>query len=257
MSEEQCIPLALLEGFAEVWTTLAGGSWERLKIPSGHLVLWTSPEGRRESLPDRMYGCAATRLSSQDLKAFPAGVPINLAPGAWAEGAHVHAFGHQLAAGTRDEAWSALKRVGRQGVLKAQRLGCRVLDADVASYHAIASLTAERLGGQPPHPDLVPVLRRVFGDEAVTISGVWVADQLAAAVLSVHLEGYGMLIDGSSDRQHWDKNPNNLAVWSAMGALLDSGCRRIDYGFSPPGAGDLRFKAHMGGHEVPLYRIRM
>ena len=89
----------------------------------------------------------------------------------------------------------------------------------------------------------------------MALTGAEVDGQVASAVLSVHVDGYGMLVDGASDRAHWDKNPNNLVVWTAVGALIDAGCARIDYGFSAPGAGDLRFKDHMGGREIALYRV--
>ncbi|MGB0592377.1 MAG: GNAT family N-acetyltransferase [Myxococcota bacterium] len=255
MSGEVPLPLALVEGFAEVWSRLAGGTWERCETSVGHLVIWTSPDGRREALPDRMYGLVTSHLGELDPLTLPAGLSVNLPPGVSAEGAVLHAVGHQLTASDRESAWSSLRRVGRQGVLKARRKGCRVRAVEAEDYLALASLKAERFGGEGPHPELVRTLREIFGEEAVAITGAVVDEEVAAAVLSLHVEGYGMLVDGASDRAHWDKNPNNLAVWSAVGALVDAGCGRIDYGFSEPGAGDLRFKDHMGGREVALYRV--
>ena len=255
MTDSVALPLALVEGFAEVWSRLVGGSWERSETPVGQLVVWTGQDGRREALPDRMYGLVTQEVGEIDASALPDGVPVNLPPGVGASGAVVHAIGHQLRADDRESAWSSLRRVGRQGVLKARRLGCRISEVAVADYHALASLKAERFGGQGPHPGLVATLQEVFGEQAVTLTGAVVGTEVAAAVLTLHVEGYGMLVDGASDRAHWDKNPNNLAVWSAVGGLVDAGCRRIDYGFSAPGAGDLRFKDHMGGREVALYRV--
>jgi hypothetical protein len=255
MSRPVALPLALIEGFAEVWSGLAGGGWERLETPVGQLVVWTGPEGRREALPDRMYGLVTSEIGCIDASVLPEGLAVNLPPGVSADGAAPHAVGHQLVAADRESAWGALRRVGRQGVLKARRLGCRVAPVEVANYLALASAKAERFGGRGPHPDLVGALRRVFGEEAVALTGAVVDGHVAAVVLSIHVEGYGMLVDGTSDRAHWDKNPNNLAVWAAVGALIDAGCGRIDYGFSAPGAGDLRFKDHMGGREVVLYRV--
>ena len=254
MSEVAQPPLALLEGFAAVWTALAGGAWETLQGESARVVMWTSQAGQRASLPDRMYGLVCER-ATPTMHGLPAGLAINLPPGVQTRDAELHAVGHQLKASSRESAWGALRRVGRQGVLKARRTGCVVGELDAEAYHRIASLKAERLGGPPPHPGMLAELRNVFGHESVTLTGVMVEDSVAAAVLSVHVDGYGMLIDGSSDSAHWDKNPNNLAVWSAIGALVDAGCGWIDYGFSEPGAGDLRFKDHMGGREVPLYRV--
>ena len=248
-------PLALLEGFAETWCTLAGGTWERQGLDAGHLVVWCDDRGRRESLPDRMYGLVMEASCELTLAGLPKGVSINLPPGLSVEGAQVHAVGHQLAASTREEAWGALRRVGRQGVMKARRSGCVVDELEDSEYYDLVRIKAERLGGRAPHEALLPTLRRVFGRGSVRLTGVKAGRDVAAAVLALQVDDYGMLVDGSSDRAHWDKNPNNLAVWSALGSLVDAGCRVIDYGFSAPGAGDLRFKGHMGGRELPLYRV--
>ena len=255
MSSSVGVPISLIEGFAEVWTRLAGGSWDRHDTPVGKLVVWTSSDGRQEALPDRMYGLVPEAVGELDPSQLPAGLSVNLPPGVTAPGAALHAIGHQLLAEDRESAWGALRRVGRQGVLKARRLGCRVCEVADTDYLTLAGLKAERFGGDGPHPALVQTLRDVFGEPAVSLTGAEVDGQVAAAVLAVHVDGYGMLVDGASDRAHWDKNPNNLVVWSAVGALIDAGCSRIDYGFSAPGAGDLRFKDHMGGREIALYRV--
>ena len=98
-------------------------------------------------------------------------------------------------------------------------------------------------------------LREVFGVANVHLTGVRWEREPIAAVLSVTVEAYGMLIDGASDRAHWDKNPNNLAVWQAVSSHIKGGCSTVDYGFSPVGAGDARFKDHMGGRATPLHLV--
>ncbi len=250
------VPSALVEGFAATWTALAGGRWGTDDIAAGRLVWWEAPDGRVEALPDRMYGLAGATMQQVELRDLPPGVPVNLPPGVSAAEATVHSIGHQLVAGDRATAWASLRRVGRQGVRKARRTGCEVL-AEVSDqdYLRVAAAKASRLDGRPPHPDLLPALRSVFGPAAVALVGVAVDGLVVSCVVTVSVEAYGMLIDGASDGSHWDRNPNNLAVWEAVGGLLDRGCERVDYGFSPPGAGDLRFKDHLGGREVPLYRV--
>lgn len=251
------VPAALVEGFAQTWTALAGGGWQSQQTDVGRLVWWTAPDGRREALPDRMYGLAdatTAEISSADL---PGDLPVNLPPGATAVGASVHCVGHQLVAADREAAWASLRRVGRQGVRKAQRTGCALVsDVTDADYLRVASAKAARLGGRPPHPGLLPALRGVFGPDALGVVGVAVDDVVISCVLWLAVDGYGMLVDGASDGTHWDRNPNNLAVWEAVAGLVSAGCGRVDYGFSPPGAGDLRFKDHMGGREVLLYRLQ-
>ncbi len=256
MSTLVVLPTALVEGFAEVWSRLEGGRWRAESTSVGRLVIWIAPDGSEEALPNRMYGMCEVQGPLVDASALPTDVSVNLPPGVRADGAALHAVGHHLVASSRDAAWTALRRVGRQGVNKARRLGCRtgVLDAD--AYHALASAKATRLGGPAPDLALVSTLSEIFGPDHVGVCGVWVDGLPIASVLWVRVGAYGMLVDGASDGSHWDKNPNNLAVWTAIGDLIDRGCRHIDYGFSAPDAGDLRFKAHMGGREIPLYRLQ-
>jgi len=260
MTGPVALPLALVEGFAAVWCRLSGGSWQSLQTAAGTVVVWTSPDGRSEALPDRMYGVAGTTMDRIDPADFPADLGINLPPGVTAEGAEVHAVGHQLVASDRDEAWASLRRVGRQGVLKARRTGCVVSEITDAEYLDLAAAKAARFDAPAPPPDLVAALRQNFGSDHVGVAGVTVSTPdgpaVASAVLWLRVGEYGMLVDGASERAHWDKNPNNLAVWTAIGGLIDSGCTRVDFGFSAPGAGDLRFKDHMGGREVALYRLQ-
>ena len=249
------VPRDLVEGFAEVWCRLAGGSWRSEETAAGCVVIWISRDGHAEALPDRMYGLVDTSSSVVEAGALPKGLAVNLPPGVSADGAQLHAVGHYLAATSREEAWASLRRVGRQGVKKAQRLGCRVRPLMDAEYIGLARVKTDRLDGRPPSEGLLPALRDVFGAECVGVSGVVFDEVPVASVLWLRVGDYGVLVDGASDRAHWDKNPNNLAVWAAVGGLIDRGCRLVDYGFSAPDAGDLRFKDHMGGREVPLFRV--
>lgn len=250
------VPRALIEGFAETWTRLAGGRWDAVALSYGRLVRWRSPDGRVEALPDRMYGLADVALSTLNRDSLPADAAINLPPGVRCPGAEVHCLGHHLVARDRAEAWDRLRRVGRQGIGKAERSGCRVdHDAPDVAWFGLSSQKSAALGGRPPHPALVATLRDVFGSAAVGLTVVRAEGSPAACVLWLVVDGYGMLVDGASDRAHWHRNPNNLAVWEAVAAAIDRGAERVDYGFSPLGAGDARFKDHMGGREVPLYRL--
>jgi hypothetical protein len=250
------VPRRLIEGFAETWTRLAGGRWDALDLGSGRLVRWWSPDGRAEALPDRMYGLAEATAGALDPGAVPPECPLNLPPGVVAEGAELHCLGHHLVARDRAQAWEQLRRVGRQGISKAQRTGCRVAaDALDAEWHQLSSMKSEALGGRPPHPALIATLRDVFGADAVGLTVVRAEGAPAACVLWLCVDGYGMLVDGASDRRFWERNPNNLAVWEAVAGAIDRGARRVDFGFSPVGAGDARFKDHMGAREIPLYRL--
>ncbi|MEZ4265677.1 MAG: GNAT family N-acetyltransferase [Myxococcota bacterium] len=251
------MPSALIEGFAETWTRLAGGRWDAVDVGVGRLVRWHAPGGGVEALPDRMYGLAGVAVGEVNGDSLGGGCAINLPPGVRSAGAELHCLGHHLVAADRAEAWSRLRRVGRQGVAKAERMGCRVdHDAEDGAWFGLSSMKSAALGGRPPHPGLIRTLRDVFGPDAVGLTVARADDQPAACVLWLVVDGYGMLVDGASDRAHWDRNPNNLAVWAAVSAAIDRGARRVDYGFSPVGAGDARFKDHMGGREIPLYRLR-
>lgn len=249
------VPAALLEGFAEVWTRLAGGSWEARDHTAGRLVVWTAAGGRREALPDRMYGLAGDGPAEIDPTSFDPDLTVRLPPGATAAGAVVHAIGHQLVASTREEAWGSLRRVGRQGVKKALRTGGRAAPLSDTGWLELALAKARDLGGRAPHPDLPAALRDVFGADRTGVAGVLVDDRPAASVLWVLADDYGMLVDGASDRALRDRSPSSLAVWEAVAGLVDRGARRVDYGFSAPGAGDLLFKDHLGGRAVPLYEV--
>lgn len=249
MRVERAVPAALLRGFGRVWTALAGGAIEEIPIGQGTLFVWNG----REALPDRMYGIAGA-TGELDPGLLPRGLGVNLPPGLRA-GGEVRCVTHLLRASTRGEAWDQLRRVGRQGVRKAERSGCEVGALEDREYLRLATLKARALEGPEPHPGLVPALREAFGAERVQLSGVRYEGAWVAAVLAIDVEGYGLLVDGASDRAHWDKNPNNLAVWAAVAALVDAGCGVVDYGFSPVGAGDARFKDHMGGREVALERV--
>lgn len=256
MSVTDTVPDGLIRGFASVWQALAGGATEELDCAVGRLMVWRSDSGESTALPDRMYGLmgpTATQVEPGDL---PSGLLVHLPPGVTTPAAEPHCLGHTLSAMNVEEAWASLRRVGRQGVDKARRLGCRADMLTDDEYLGLAGLKAQALGGRAPAPGLPTALRATFGADKVHLTGVRHEGVAVAAVLAVQVGGFGMLIDGASDREHWDKNPNNLAVWRAVSALVASGCERVDYGFSPIGAGDARFKDHMGGRATPLYAVR-
>ena len=144
--------------------------------------------------------------------------------------------------------------MGRQGVKKAERAGCRTDALGDEAFFRLATLKSEALGAPPPEPKLIGQLRAVFGD-AFGTTGIFLDAQAVAAVSWVVVEGYALLIDGVSDRRFWSCNPNNLAVWRSIEAVAARGAELIDYGFSPVGSGDGRFKDHMGGRAVPLYQV--
>jgi hypothetical protein len=255
MSPHPLPPEALVKGFAEVWRTLAGGRIEERICAAGRLVIWHGDQGESLALPDRMYGLLDPAGAEVSADVIPSGVVVNLPPGVSVVGAQPHCLGHHLVAESISDAWDCLRRVGRQGIDKARRMGCRADVIGDDEYLGLARLKAEALGGRAPHPGLVEALRSTYGNERVSLRGVRFEGEAVAAVLTVRIDGYGMLVDGASDRGHWDKNPNNLAVWDALSTLIGGGARHIDYGFSPVGAGDARFKDHMGGRAVSLYQV--
>ena len=217
---------------------------------SSVLVIWRSPSGDAQALPDRMYGLLDPAAAEISGAGFPPGIPVNLPPGIKVAGGAPHCVGHHMSAANVEEAWSALRRVGRQGIDKARRNGCRADAIDDHEYLRLATVKATALAGRPPHRGLLDALRSVYGPERVHLSGVRYGGEAIAAVLAVSVDSYVMLVDGASDRAHWDKNPNNLAVWEAVASRVADGCSHVDYGFSPVGAGDARFKDHMGGRAV-------
>ena len=255
MTEPWLVPDELIRGFAQVWSRLAGGTIVERDCAAGRLIIWMGHDGQRIALPDRMYGLMSPTQLSVETTDIPSGLWVHLPPGVSTPGAEPHCLGHSLEASSLEEAWAALRRVGRQGVDKARRLRCRVEAITDAEYVELAFLKANALGGRPPSPELPEALRDTFGGDKVHLTGVRHDGQPVAAVLAVQVGEYGMLIDGASDRAHWDKNPNNLAVWQAVSSLVSAGCTRVDYGFSPVGAGDARFKDHMGGRATELYRV--
>ncbi|MEC9071368.1 MAG: hypothetical protein VX938_03275, partial [Myxococcota bacterium] len=114
------LPLELLEGFAQVWVALAGGDYEILETGAGELVVWQGANGPPQALPDRMYGLAGATDTVVDPSLFPP-ITLHLPPGVQAPTGRVHCLSHQLEASDRDEAWAALRRVGRQGIRKAEK----------------------------------------------------------------------------------------------------------------------------------------
>lgn len=248
------VPFGLVDGFARTWEQLRGGQIYRRQLSFGTLVSWTGPSGIHEALPDRMYGIADANIDTWNLQELQ-GVSVNLPPGMTVSGAVPRCETHLLQPRDLAHAWSSLKRVGRQGVRKAEASACApgpVCDAD---YLRLCRDKNERLQSPPPSPKFLQALREGVGVANVGVWGVFFEGAAIAVVLYVIVDGYAMLVDGASDASHWPKNPNNLALWSTVEQLVARQAHVIDYGFSPVGAGDRRFKHHMGGTAIGLYRL--
>jgi hypothetical protein len=246
-------PTRLLSTLAKAWAGVAGGSVHILSCPAGDCVLWESPDGSREALPNRLYGVGDRLLEEVTSDAFPPDLAVNLPPGMTLAGAQPTCVTHVMVFSDLEQAWSSLRRVGRQGVEKAERLGCTTRKLSHAEYLRLAGLKAIAHGSPPMQISFLQAMQGHF-EEQMGVIGVVFDGEPVAGILWVCVEGYGLLVDGASDRNHWDKNPNNLAVWAAITELCGHGARSIDYGFSPVGAGDSQFKDHMGGRRVELYR---
>ena len=259
MSEPQSglvrpVPLRLLEGYGRVWVALHGGQIHQYPLSQGVCLVWTSQDGRRQALPDRMYGVGGAAVESISLDEMPAGIPVNLPPGAQSGHGAPTCVTHRMDVSDVGAAWERLKRVGRQGVKKAERTGCQVDVVSDDAYHRLACLKADALGTPPPPASMIGAIREEFGEQ-LGLTAVVFQGQPIAIVSWIEVDGYGLLLDGASDRAHWDKNPNNLAVWSAIESLMARGVRCVDFGFSPVGSGDAQFKAHMGGQAIDLYQV--
>ncbi len=248
------VPRALIEAYGQVWVALHGGRVEALDVGFGRCYVWYGPRGEREALPGRMYGLTGTTAKYIDATALPAGVTVHLPPGVSADGAVSELVTHVLSFEDLGQAWEALRRVGRQGVKKAERAGCCAEPLSDEAFHQLACLKSEAHGAPPADPRLSELLRATFGD-AFGVTGILLEGTPVAAVSWVVVERYAMFMEGVSDRRFWGCNPNNLAVWRAIEDVAARGASWIDYGFSPTGSGDGRFKDHMGGRSVPLYRV--
>ena len=222
--------------------------------PSGTLVLWSENGGVEIGLPDRMYG-----LADFPRDRFTEGLPektrLNLPPGVVSEHGIIQCETHLMRVEGSESAWQQVKRVGRQGVRKAERLGCVVAEVEDTSYLTLSHSKSKRMGSPAMPAELLPLLRCEFGSANVGSTGVLFNDEAIAAVVWVVADGYALLIDGASSQKHWDKNPNNLAVWTAIECVISRGADIIDFGFSPIGSGDAQFKKHMGGTAVPLFAV--
>lgn len=248
------VPLELVEGFAKVWVELQGGHYRTVSVDGGALVVWTRQDGREFGLPDRMYGLADYRLGTYT-SPLPGACVLNLPPGVKSDRGKVVCETHLLRAENVEQAWNCLKRVGRQGVRKAEATGCSVVKLRDDQYLELSCLKNSRLGSPAPSPRFVGLLRQHLGTDNVGITGVEIGGVPIAGVLWTVIQGYGFLIDGASDPKHWPKNPNNLAVWSAIVEAFSKEMDVIDFGFSPVGSGDGRFKKNMGGTCVPLFQV--
>ena len=170
-------------------------------------------------LPDRMYGLAGYE-SSDFSKSLPPGTKLNLPPGVRTSVGAVHCETHVLNARTTDEAWASLKRVGRQGVRKAETTNCQVEELRAADYLTLSRSKNHRLGSPPPPDQMLTLMSGAFGGDNIGLTGVQYEKRAIAAVLWVLVDGYGLLVDGASDPNHWDKNPNNLAVWASIDRIF-------------------------------------
>jgi hypothetical protein len=248
------VPLELVEGVAKVWVGLRGGRYRKVSCGPGTLVLWGDAEGEEQGLPDRMYGLADYTKSEFD-EAWPPNCRINLPPGVRSPEGRIACETHLMLAASVEEAWSRLKRVGRQGVRKAESLGCQAGHMNDDDYLTLNHSKNMRLGSPKAPQEFVPLLREHVGEENVGITGVWFEGEPIASVLWACVNGYGILIDGASEQHHWSKNPNNLAVWTATKELVLRGAAVVDFGFSPIDSGDALFKKHLGGTCVPLFQL--
>lgn len=160
---------------------------------------------------------------------------------------------------TPEEYWSRLKRVGRQGVAKAERLGVVVKEgfagAAMMQFLALHVAKNARLGSPSLNREMIGRLQQVFGDALFLFVG-YHEGRAVSAVLGVCCESYGMLIDNASNPDDWGTNPNNLVVWKAMEHFSNLGARVVDMGFSGPGEeGASQFKEHMGGESAPCFTV--
>lgn len=57
----------------------------------------------------------------------------------------------------------------------------------------------------------------------------------------------------SSLMTHKHLSPNMLLYWGMLGACIDEGVRRFDFGRCTPGSGTHKFKLQWGGHEIPMH----
>ncbi len=240
------------------------------------VIVGVERAGRLEALPDRLYGFVPAPVGpALDLDAlwlalrrtFGGRFSVVLPPPALAAAQYeADKLGRYrshrtflLEAGSVEEAWRRLARVGRQGVRKAQREGVRVewRDDDLAWARYLQLHVAKAVRRRAPawsRHDTV-LLREVFGDSLRLVLGVHAGRVVSGVVLVVY-DDYALFVDNASDPAAWALNPNNLVVWSAVERVVRDGVRLVDYGFSAKGeAGTARFKEHMGGVEVAVYAV--
>ena len=248
------IPSALLQGYGALWVREHGGEIVTEDLGIGRLFTWCGPRGERVALPGRMYGIADMKGRGVGQCDLPAGVSVHLPPGVTTSSGVAHGVSHCLEAVDEESAWALLKRVGRQGVRRAQRENAEAVVVDDRCYHTLGTMKAARFNSPPPPPHWLSWLRETFGVDNVCLLGVRYGGETVAVVLSLRVEGYGMLLDGASDPAFLHLCPNNLCVWETIRQLVNSGCQYVDLGFSEMGAGDARFKGHMGGTAFTLWR---
>ena len=168
-------------------------------------------------------------------------------------------FTYLLRCTTEKEAWSRLKRVGRQGVEKSRRSGLEIRKgrnpAAVMQFLSLALHKSQRLKSPQMTREDFTRLEELFEDQLALHVG-YLENRPVSAVLSVQSGEYAMFVDNASLTDSWSANPNNGVVWAAMVHHVAQGATTVDLGFSTreqEGAG--RFKKHMGGTERVCFTV--
>ena len=244
----------------------------------GWLVGVRRGTGRIDSLPDRMYGFIhANGAGPIDLDgvykllrrewggSFRTNFPA-LALGGEYEGSHRGRVDRYhlsdtflLAPESEDAARSAIRRVARQALQKAERGPLEVRSSGGASdwmqFLGLHVAKSARRGSPAMGRAEIRALQEVFG-EGLGLHLATLEGRPVAAVVHVRMGAYAMMLDNASLPEHWGLNPNNLVVWTAMRDRVREGVKLIDLGFSArEDAGGHRFKEHMGGERTAVYSV--
>ena len=272
-------PTELLLAYARFSSGGNAPSCYQVSEETGELVGWMiQSSDSDECLPGRMYGFVlATGASGVDLdrlyrsirREFGGNWRVHLPPLA-GERAYSASYKDKLSryeshftyiieCDSEEDAWSKLKRVGRQGVEKSRRLGLEVREgrspAAVMQFLSLALHKSQRLKSPQMSRDDFSRLENLFGNQLSLHIGFF-EQRPVSAVLSVQSGGYAMFIDNASLSDSWDVNPNNGVVWEAIAHHVNNGARTIDLGFSTRGQeGAGRFKKNMGGTERTCFTV--
>ena len=273
-----CPPPGLLLGYARFMGQGKEPVIHRVEN-SGYLVGWmVSISGQTEALPGRMYGFLFSEHAPvfdldtlyKDLRREFGGTwrvhlpPMSLGPKYEATykghlGRYENHSTFVLRGETEEQYWACLKRVGRQGVEKARKAGVVVKSgfggAQMMQFLSLNVHKSARVKSPAMNREELSRLRAEFGDGLQLHVG-FLDGRPIAAVMSVMVDSYGLLIDNSSHEEAWDSNPNNLVVWEAVAELARRGAKLVGMGFSPPEhEGSARFKIHMGGEQAFCYTV--